>query len=124
MRTDTDRGRRQAGVHHTHLRQSDVLFAVSRLFARKWHALVIVHLRDGPMGFAELRREIGDISDKMLAESLADLTSEFGVVQRREVSASPTRVEYSLTRAGEQLIPVVVALVEWGNDHLYLPNHE
>lgn len=118
MRSDADRGRRRASAEHVHVGHQHVLVAVSELFARKWHALVVVQLRDGPMGFAELRREIDDISDKMLSESLADLTAEFGVVERREVSASPIRVEYSLTRAGEELLPVIAALIEWGEDHL------
>jgi len=96
-----------------------VLLGVSELFGRKWHTLILYRLyRDGTMGFSDLRRAISGISSKMLSQSLDALTDEYGLVERREVNDGPLRVEYSLSPAGEELEPILLALHDWGAEHL------
>ena len=98
--------------------QREVLLDVSELFGRKWNALILYHLSRGALGFSDLKCEIDGISGKMLAESLEMLTDGYGVVTRHEISDQPRRVEYSLSQTGEALAPVLLALHDWGSEHL------
>jgi len=92
--------------------------ATTSLVGKKWHP-VIIHrlLQNGPLGFNALQDEVDGISSKVLSESLDDL-EEKRVVSRTIVSEKPVRVEYALTELGESLEPVVIALREWGEQHL------
>jgi DNA-binding HxlR family transcriptional regulator len=91
------------------------------ILCRKWHP-VIVHrlLRDGPLGFNALKDSVDGVSSKVLSDSLEDL-EEHGLVVRDIVSEKPFRVEYSLTGRGESLEPIIVAMREWGEEHLAPP---
>lgn len=124
MSSSTEIHRRTTHAEYPRVGERTVLLAVSDLFGRKWHGLVLYQLHSGSMGFTDLKREIDGISGKMLAESLDVLTEEYGVVDRREISDSPNRVEYSLTPAGEALAPVLLALYDWGSEHLESDSHE
>ena len=92
--------------------------ATARLVGKKWHP-VIVHrlLENGPLGFNALKEEIDGISSKVLSDSLEDLETKC-LVDREIVSEKPVRVEYSLTETGESLRPVILAMRDWGNEHL------
>jgi DNA-binding HxlR family transcriptional regulator len=68
------------------------------------------------VGFNELQEQLGDISSKVLSDSLSELQS-WNTVQRRIVQKQPVRVAYSLTSAGEQLGTLLVAMEEWGQEH-------
>ncbi len=118
MSTEADLHRQFDRRDAPRLEQRTVLLAVSDLFGRKWHALILSHLRDGSTGFTALKREIDGISGKMLAESLDVLAEEYSVVQRNEIDDAPNRVEYSLSPAGKALTPVLLALHDWGDEHL------
>jgi len=88
------------------------------LIGKKWHP-VIVHrlLRNGPLGFNALKAEVDGISSKVLSDSLEDL-EEKDLLDREIVSEKPFRVEYSLTERGETLEDVIVAMRDWGQEHL------
>src|SRR5438034_10061395 len=77
--------------------------------ADKWTALIIQVLASGTKRYAELQREIGGISQKMLTQTLRSLERD-GLVQRKVHPAVPTKVEYSLTRLGRTLIEPLHAL--------------
>lgn len=79
----------------------------------KWKAVVIWYLRDGKKRFGELKKQIPDITDKMLSLQLKAL-EEDGIVERKVYAEVPPRVEYTLTEEGETLVPVVTALAKWG----------
>jgi len=123
MSTGTDR-RQFTKAECPHVRQRTVLLTLSEFFGRKWHALILFQLRAESASFSDLKREIDGISGKMLAESLDVLVGEYGVVDRRELDDSANRVEYSLSAAGHALVPVLLALQEWADDHLQLESHE
>lgn len=92
--------------------------ATASLVGKKWHPVIIARLlEDGPLGFSELQSEVDGISSKVLSESLDDL-GEKHLVDREVVNEKPVRVQYSLTAHGESLEPVIVALGEWGQEHL------
>lgn len=94
--------------------------AVSDVLARvgdKWSVLVVELLSSGPMRFNELRRRIGNISQKMLTATLRGLERD-GLVTRTVHAAVPPRVDYQLTELGRGLRAPVNALAGWARDNI------
>ncbi|WP_083912456.1 winged helix-turn-helix transcriptional regulator [Natronolimnohabitans innermongolicus] len=88
------------------------------VFSKKWHPVVVLTLsRYGPLGFNDLLEELPEISSKVLSDTL-DGVRDVGLVERRVVSDSPLRVEYELTDAGADVIPIFDSLGDWGTRHL------
>lgn len=90
---------------------------VLELVADKWTALVFYALESGPCRFAELRRTIEGISQKMLSQTLRDLERN-GLVARTVYPSVPPAVEYQLTPLGRTLSEPIHALVQWAEGHL------
>lgn len=80
----------------------------------KWKPTILWLLGQRPHRFAELRREVGDISEKVLASQLRELERD-GVVLRTAGTGFPLHVEYSLTPTGQELDRVLEPLAEWGD---------
>jgi len=78
----------------------------------RWGVLLLVALGDGAQRFGELRRKVGGISEKMLAQTLVWLEQD-GFVQRIAQSAAPPRVEYRLTPLGEEISGKMGELADW-----------
>lgn len=78
----------------------------------KWSVLIVSYLGTKSMRFNELRREIGNISQKMLTASLRNLERD-GFVTRIVTPSRPPRVDYELTDLGHDLLNPVLGLVEW-----------
>src|SRR5215468_5582163 len=78
-----------------------------------WAPNVVWFLESGPRRFGELRRDIPDVSAKVLTARLRIMEAQ-GVVARRELETSPRTVEYNLTCVGAQLVPVVHLLLDVG----------
>ena len=88
---------------------------ISQMLARisdKWTLLIVRALGHGPLRFNALRRELGEISQKVLASTLRDL-EENGFVTRTVTPVTPPKVEYALTDLGRDLLNPVQALAEW-----------
>jgi len=79
----------------------------------KWKPILLYHLVTGSKRFSELKKLMPGASDRMLTRSLREL-EEDGIVLRDVFAEVPVRVEYSLTKDGLSLIPVLNALSEWG----------
>jgi DNA-binding HxlR family transcriptional regulator len=79
----------------------------------KWKTVVLWYLRNKTMRFSELRKQIPDITEKMLSLQLKSL-EEDGLVKREVYAEIPMRVEYSLTEFGKSLKPVLEAIAKWG----------
>lgn len=95
------------------------LISMTDLFGRKWCPVVLYRLlRDGPMGFSELKRDIDGISGKMLTESLDTLETGYGLVERSVVSDRPFRVTYEPTERGESLDPLLGEMLDWATEHM------
>jgi DNA-binding HxlR family transcriptional regulator len=86
----------------------------------KWKVLLIWHLGFGPKRFAQLRKLLPGVSEKVLTEQLRELAGD-GIVQRHVKAASPPQVTYSLTGAGEELLDPMGGLCAWGTRHLGIP---
>jgi DNA-binding HxlR family transcriptional regulator len=80
--------------------------------ADKWAVLIVVRLASGTMRFAELRRAIDGISQKMLTVTLRALERD-GLVVRKLYASVPPKVEYSLTPLGGSLVDKVNDLCTW-----------
>lgn len=78
----------------------------------KWSVLIVVQLKDGPVRFGALRRQIGDISQRMLTETLRHLQRD-GFISRHVYPTVPPSVEYALTDLGRSLLLPLDQLVEW-----------
>ena len=85
--------------------------------ADKWTTLIIQLLSKRTMRYAELQREIGGISQKMLTQTLRSLERD-GLVDRKVYPVVPPKVEYSLSRLGRTLIEPLRALCRWSEKHL------
>ncbi|NYU10085.1 transcriptional regulator [Leclercia sp. J807] len=78
----------------------------------RWGVLILVALRQGTHRFSDLRRKMGGVSEKMLAQSLQALEQD-GFVNRVSYPVVPPHVEYSLTPLGEEVSEKVAALADW-----------
>ncbi|ENT2993927.1 winged helix-turn-helix transcriptional regulator [Raoultella planticola] len=90
-----------------------------------WGVLILIALRTGTHRFSDLRRKMGGVSEKMLAQSLQALEQD-GFINRVSYPVVPPHVEYSLTPLGEQVSEKVAALADWIELNLpvILANHE
>ena len=107
----------QEGTHKLPGKQQDTATCqhISRMLARmsdKWTILVVRTLGRGPLRFNALRREVGEISQKMLSSTLRDL-EENGFVIRTVMPVIPPQVEYALTDLGRDFLVPVYGLAEW-----------
>ncbi|WP_044181385.1 winged helix-turn-helix transcriptional regulator [Phytobacter massiliensis] len=91
----------------------------------RWGVLILVALRDGTHRFSDLRRKMGGVSEKMLAQSLQALEQD-GFLRRVSYPVVPPHVEYSLTPLGEEVSAKVADLADWIELNLpqVLANHE
>ncbi|NMH98814.1 winged helix-turn-helix transcriptional regulator [Pseudonocardia acidicola] len=80
----------------------------------KWAVLVLVALRTEPMRFSRLRRAIGGVSEKMLAQTLRTLEGD-GFIDREVVPTTPPQVSYSLTELGRGITEHLTGLIDWIN---------
>lgn len=82
----------------------------------RWSLLALLALKQGTLRFTEVKRAIGDISPRMLAQTLRSL-EEDGYVQRTVYPMVPPKVEYQLTGLGESLLTKVEPLVAWADEN-------
>lgn len=83
----------------------------------RWGVLVLAALLEDGRRFSELRRIIGGVSEKMLAQTLQTLERD-GFVHREAHPVIPPRVDYSLTEVGEQAARLVSGLARWSEAHV------
>jgi len=81
----------------------------------KWKSVILWYLRNKTMRFSELKKQIPDITEKMLSLQLKAL-EESGLVKREVFMEVPLKVEYSLTGFGKSLTPVVGMIAKWGRN--------
>lgn len=104
---------RRGELMDAHCPSRDVL----KHMTNRWGVLVLVILLGGTHRFSDLRRKIGGVSEKMLAQTLQGLEGD-GLVLRRSLPVVPPHVEYSLTPLGQEAAQRVQALVDWIEEKL------
>ena len=88
------------------------------LLGKRWNGIILGALRNGPAGFAEIRRAIGSITDSMLSDRLGELCAA-QLVERTVTDTRPPSVSYRLTAAGDALVPILDQLAGWASGHLH-----
>ncbi len=86
------------------------------LIASKWAMLIISALEEGPMRNAALMRRLGDVSQKMLTQTLKELERN-GLVIREDKKSVPPHVVYSLSPVGRSLSETLLVLDRWAETH-------
>lgn len=86
--------------------------AVLAHLTSRWGVLAMIRLLDGTYRFSQLRREIGGVSEKMLAQTLDALVRD-GLVLRKDYRIIPPKVEYSLTPMGSEAAEQLLCLADW-----------
>lgn len=79
----------------------------------KWKSIIVYYLRDGAKRSGKLQKMMPSVTNKMYTQSLRELESH-NVIKRVVYPVVPPHVEYSLTETGEQLIPILTQMVNWG----------
>ena len=87
------------------------------LIGGKYKALILWHLSDGKLRFSELRKVVTSATPKMLTQQLRELEAQ-DLIHREVFPVIPPRVEYSLTELGRSLMPILVAMRDWGSSYL------
>jgi DNA-binding HxlR family transcriptional regulator len=82
----------------------------------KWKALILYHVKARPRRFNELRKLIPRVTQRMLTQHLRELEAD-GIVLRKVFAQVPPHVEYSLTRKGRTLVPILDAMAAWGEEN-------
>lgn len=91
--------------------------ATLELIGGKYKALILWHLSEGKLRFSQLSKVISGATPKMLTQQLRELEAQ-KLVHREVYPVIPPKVEYSLTELGQSLIPVLVAMRDWGAGYL------
>lgn len=82
----------------------------------KWKPLILFYLQDQTRRFGEIQKLLPGVTKKMLTQRLRELERD-GIVHRKVFAQVPPRVEYSLTRHGRSLRPILELMSGWGDKH-------
>ena len=91
--------------------------ATLELIGGKYKALILWHLAEKKLRFSELRKVITTATPKMLTQQLRELESNC-LIHREVYPVIPPKVEYSLTETGRSLMPILMAMRDWGAGYL------
>lgn len=94
--------------------------ALARAFTflgKRWNAMILAMIGAGPIGFRELSRKIGGISDSVLSDRLGELTKA-GLIARAVAQGPPVAVSYELTPTGLALMPALEQVAQWSEKYL------
>lgn len=86
------------------------------LIGDKWKVLILRDLMPGTKRFGELKKSVGNVSQKVLTAQLRAM-EESGLVHREVYAEVPPRVEYSLTELGKSLKPILDSMWAWGEEY-------
>ena len=87
-----------------------------RLLGGKWKGSILWHLKDEPVRFNDLARQLGGASKKMVNQRLKEM-EEFGMLRRRLLSTRPIAVAYEITDFGRSALDVLEQLKTWAEEH-------
>ena len=97
--------------------------ATLELIGGKYKALILWHLSEKKLRFSELRNRVMNATPKMLTQQLRELEMH-NLIHREVFAVIPPKVEYSLTETGRSLLPILVAMRDWGANYLRTKNEE
>lgn len=84
----------------------------------KWKTIILWHLSNHEiLRYGELKKSLNGITHKMLSKQLKELESD-GLIDRKEYQQIPPKVEYSLTKRGQTMIPLLDTMCQWAHDNM------
>lgn len=86
------------------------------IIGNKWTALILRDLAHGPKRFSELEKLVDGINPRTLSQRLDDL-EKHNIISKKSFAEVPPRIEYRLTKKGQDLIPVLQQMAAWGNKY-------
>jgi len=87
-----------------------------RLLGGKWKGSILWHLKDGPVRFNDLARQLGGASKKMVSQRLREMEA-MQMVERRVISTRPVAVTYTITDFGRSALGILEQLKDWAEAH-------
>ena len=81
----------------------------------RWKLLILWELLSGTKRFGQLQKALTGVTQKMLTQQLREMESD-GIIQRKVYAEVPPKVEYSLTKLGESLQPILIAMDKFGEN--------
>src|ERR1700753_267833 len=103
--------------HRTYDRMGCPVEACTEVVGGKWKGKILFILCTGTKRFGELRKLLPDTTQRRLTIELREL-EEDGVIERKVYAQVPPKVEYSISKSGESLKPIVDAMWHWGRSFL------
>ena len=91
------------------------------LIGGKYKSLILWHLAGNTLRFSQLNRLIPTATPKMLTQQLREMENQ-NLIHREIFPVVPPKVEYSLTDLGRSLLPVLIAMRDWGAEYLHSKN--
>ena len=91
--------------------------ATLELIGGKYKALILWHLSQSKLRFSQLQKLLSSATPKMLTQQLRELEAH-ALIHREVYPVIPPKVEYSLTEAGRSLLPILVAMRDWGVEYM------
>ncbi|GAX91721.1 winged helix-turn-helix transcriptional regulator [Effusibacillus lacus] len=88
-----------------------------KVIGGKWKPIILCHLKEGTKRFGELKRDMPEITQKMLTQQLRELEQD-GIIHRKVYTQVPPKVEYSLTEYGQTIGEVLDVMSQWGRRHM------
>ncbi|MEL6806978.1 MAG: helix-turn-helix domain-containing protein [Pseudomonadota bacterium] len=83
----------------------------------KWQIIIVLALEDGPLRFGQLKRTIGDVTQRVLTENLRSLQRD-GYLTRTVSPGPPVAVSYELTDMGQELVGLLTPIVLWAGSNM------
>jgi len=90
--------------------------AAAEILGSKWTALILRDVASGHCRFCTLEKTVGKINPRTLSKRLDDLEAQ-GIITKTTYPEAPPRVEYSLTKKGEGLLPILEQMAAWGDKY-------
>ncbi len=92
------------------------------VFGGKWKLPIICILADGnPMRYGQIKRRLGAITNMMLSKTLKELETS-GVIYRKQYNEVPPHVEYTLSKEGKTILPVLTEMGNWAINQMKKEN--
>jgi DNA-binding HxlR family transcriptional regulator len=86
------------------------------IVSNKWTVIVMKELQNGSMRYGQLNRAVGDITQKVLTDTLRKLERD-GMVSRVVYEVVPPKVEYKLTPIGKDILTIMDSVSAWTDKH-------
>lgn len=94
----------------------ELIAIATQILGNKWTPRLISHLTSGTMRFCQLQDAVGGINPRTLSKRLSDL-EKWNIVTKKTYPENPQRVEYTLTKKGQDLEPIVKQMEAWGKKY-------